>query len=66
VQEIKIGDEFRFTPDAFIAEKSSTSGKYEIPRELNGRVVYIHPKRRFFTVEAELNGSKIRESFNIF
>ena len=63
MQKIKIGDQYRFVPSAFVGEKPSGTGKYEIPHELNGRVVYIHPERRFFTVEAELNGSKIRESF---
>lgn len=30
-----------------------------------GRVVYIHPKKRFFTVEFSMeSGSRIRESYN--
>lgn len=29
-----------------------------------GRVVYIHPERRYFTLEAMVNGYAIRESFH--
>lgn len=32
-------------------------------REHVGTVVYIHPKRRFYTVEFDINGGKIRESY---
>lgn len=32
-------------------------------RPLSGRVVYIHPKGRYHTVEFNLPGGKARESF---
>lgn len=29
----------------------------------HGRAVYINEARRYFTVEADINGNKLRESF---
>lgn len=34
-----------------------------IKKPLRGRVVYIHPKGRYHTVEFELRGGKVRETF---
>lgn len=33
------------------------------PVTKTGVVVYIHPQRRFYTVEFDVNGHKIRESY---
>lgn len=30
---------------------------------MTGRIVYIHPKGRYFTLEAVVHGHTIRESF---
>lgn len=61
---MQIGDKYRFTPEAFGAERSGTlPGKRPLPREVTGTVVYIHPQRRFFTVAVEIHGHIIRESF---
>lgn len=34
-----------------------------IKKPMKGRVVYIHPKGRYHTVEFELRGGTVRESF---
>lgn len=60
-----IGDSYTFCPSAFSREKDGTlPGKEPVSRELTGRVVYIHPGRRYFTVEAVMYGHIIRESFH--
>lgn len=33
------------------------------PTVLTGKVVYIHPQNRFFVLEAQLPGGKVREAF---
>lgn len=61
---MQIGDKMLFTPAAFGAEKSGAlPGHKEIPRQVTGQVVYIHPKRWYFTVAAVVNGQTIKESF---
>lgn len=56
---MKIGDKLRVVPTARCPGEPSTQ-----PRPC--RVVYIHPQRRFFTVEfrSELTGETFRESFS--
>lgn len=67
MQRIEVGASFVFKPSACIDFwKQEQSGSYEIKKRLVGKIVYIHPKRRFFTVEAELNGALLRESFKIY
>lgn len=61
---MQIGDTYRFTPSAFTDEKSGAlPGRKPMPRELVGKIVYVHPQRHYFTVAAEVNGQTIRESF---
>lgn len=38
-------------------------GKRSLRRPVAGHVVYIHPKGYYHTVEFELNGGHVRESF---
>lgn len=61
MSKIAIGRSYRFRPSAFVQEKNADKES----GVLTGRIVYIHPKRRFFTVEAEIHGMKISESFKI-
>lgn len=57
-----IGEPFSWKPAAFqgsngimsVATKETTA---------HGRVVYINEAHRYFTVEAEAHGFKLRESF---
>ena len=62
---VKIGDKKEFVPAAFngqIKVKDPATGK-ECAKSVVGRVVYIHPTGRYYTVEAETEGRMIRESF---
>lgn len=43
MREIKVGDSYRFAPSAFLGDGKDKSGHYEIPKELEGRVVFVHP-----------------------
>lgn len=62
---MEIGDKYPFWPEAFCDEQSGAlPGKSAQTRQLIGRVIYIHPERRYFTVEAVVNGQAIRESFH--
>lgn len=53
----KIGDRIIFEPYAF-----SEGGVPLKGRKLSGSVIYVHPQGRFYRVEAEVNGIKIRET----
>ena len=58
---LNIGDPYTWTPSAF----EGASGICNIKRlaRVSGRVVYINEAHRYFTVEAEVHGYKLRESF---
>lgn len=57
---MRIGQKVTRWPVGF-CERSEEGNK--TPKPLKGTVIYIHPKGRFHTVEFELRGGKIRESF---
>ena len=62
---IKIGDQKTFKPSGFSEQtsvKDPATGK-SCSRKVTGKVIYVHPKGRYYTVEAELDGRTIRESF---
>lgn len=56
-----IGDTHSWTPAAF--EGTSGICSFEKLSTVHGRIVYINERHRYFTVEAEVNGIKLRESF---
>ena len=37
----------------------------EIDKTMTGRVIFIHPRGRYYTVEFENNGTVVRESYLI-
>ena len=41
----------------------SMSGDVRNSVYITGKVVYIHPQGRFFVMEAQLPGGKVREAF---
>lgn len=53
------------SPKKELPETFTDSGedKRSLRRPVVGRVVYIHPKGYYHTVEFELNGGHVRESF---
>lgn len=53
-----IGDPVTWTPAAFWA--AAFPGAL---LELHGRVVYVNEPHRFFVVEADCNGTPLREAF---
>lgn len=60
-----LGEKFYFTPAAFVGEfnNPARSGRRDVPRSVTGRVVYINDNHRYFDVEYEVNGVKLREAF---
>lgn len=57
---MKLGQKVMRLPETFT---DNDEGKKSIRRPMVGRVVYIHPKGRYHTVECELGGGTVRESF---
>lgn len=66
-ETVRVGDKYIWTPTAWTGEVSATArgGKQIISRSITGRIIYIHPERRYFTVEAAVQGGTIRESIKI-
>lgn len=57
---MKLGQRVTRYPETF----HERDGERNAPRKAtSGRVVYIHPQGRYHTVEFELRGGKVRESF---
>ena len=57
---MKLGQTVIRFPSGF-CERSEENKK--VLKPIRGTVVYIQPKRRFYTVEFDLPGGKLRESF---
>ena len=63
---MQVGDSFTWTPMAFEGEASGARDKrLRRTRSVSGRIVYIHPQRRYFLAEAKVGGNLIRECFPI-
>ena len=64
---MQVGDKYTWTPAAWCGETAASppGKKKAIPRSVTGKVIYIHPRRRYFTVQAKVNGGWITESFAI-
>ncbi len=61
---MQIGDKIPFCPSAFIETQEDRNGKrYKMAHTVTGRVTYIHPEGRYYTVEATVNGYTVRENF---
>ena len=62
---VKLGDKKQFVPAGFNAHANLIDPKTKKPVAncVVGRVVYVHPARRYYTVEVEMNGAVFRESF---
>lgn len=62
---IKVGDKKQFVPAEFSNTtkiKDPATGK-QVVKSVVGRVVYVHPTGRFYTVEATVGDHVFRESF---
>lgn len=61
---MQIGDSYTWTPEAFEGEASGSRDKrLRRSRQVTGRVVWIHPQRRYFVAEAKVGNAVIRECF---
>lgn len=58
---VQIGDSVMRTPETFTEFDWEARKSRRVP--MRGKVVYIHPKGRFHTVEFNTPGGPIRESF---
>lgn len=57
---MQVGDKVIRTPLTFV-DKINVKNERHAP--MKGTVVYIHPEGRYHTVEFEMLGGKIKESF---
>lgn len=57
---MKLGQTVIRLPTGFCGRNEENK---KVLKPIMGTVVYIHPKRRFHTVEFDLPGGKLRESF---
>lgn len=63
---MQVGDSYTWTPMAFEGEASGERDKcLRRARSVTGRIVYIHPQRRYFLAEAKVGNAMIRECFPI-
>lgn len=60
---MNIGDKVSRIPETVYS--GSMPGEKKTKRAHTGTVVYIHPQRRYYTVEFEMNGGKVRESYSL-
>ena len=61
---MQVGDSYTWTPAAFEGEASGERDKrLRRTRSVTGRIVYIHPQRRYFLAEAKGGNAVIRECF---
>lgn len=58
---VALGDKYRFKPSAFT--QNDPGGGYSRIGAVTGKVIFIHATHRFFTVEFEVNGRRLRENF---
>ena len=58
MDKVELGQRLRLRPSTYRVANEET-------RKLDGTVVYIHPKGRFFTVEFRTPYGSFRESFKL-
>lgn len=63
---MNIGDKLTWTPSGFEHRiGGQRADRVHSLRTVTGRIVYIHPARRFYLAEAQVGGAVIRECFPI-
>ena len=61
---MRIGEKITWTPSAFEHELSGErANKMRKLRSVTGRIVYIHPARRYYMAEAKVGNETILECF---
>lgn len=61
---MRVGDPITFLPDCWVHGQGSES-ILERTGAVKGKIVYIHPHRRYFVAEGQVGGRTIREAFQI-
>lgn len=56
---IRVGDTVSIKPSLYI----SKDGQSFVDKHVRGKVTYVNRRHRYFTVEYQLTGGRIRESF---
>lgn len=54
-----VGDTVSIKPSLYVAK----DGQSFVDKHVSGKIVYVNRRHRYFTVEYQLAGGKIRESF---
>ena len=63
---MRVGDKITWTPAAFEHEvRGERADHVRKLRSVTGRIVYIHPARRYYLAEAKVGNETIRECFPI-
>lgn len=61
---MKIGDTKTFVPSAFSElSRDGEQKRYSHPAHVKGRIIAINWRHRHFTVEGQVNGHAIRETY---
>lgn len=61
---MKIGDRKDFVPSAFSElTRDGEQKRYRVPVQIRGHIIAINWRHRHFTVEGEVNGYIIRETY---
>ncbi len=61
---MRVGDPITFLPDCWVHGQGSESVQARTGA-VRGKVVYIHPKGRYYVAEGQVGGRTIREAFQI-
>lgn len=54
-----VGDTVSIKPSIYV----SKDGQSFVDKRIRGKIVYVNRRHRYFTVEYQLTGGRIRESF---
>lgn len=61
---MKVGDPVLFVPDCWVHGQGAESAQARTGA-VRGKVVYIHPRGRYYVAEGQVDGRTIRETFQI-
>ena len=61
---MSVGDPILFMPDCWVHGQGSETIMSRTGA-VKGKVVYIHPRRRYYVAEGQVGGRTIREAFQI-
>ena len=61
---MNVGDPISFVPDAWVHGQGAET-VLRRTAHVKGRVIYVHPKGRFYVAEGEVGGRTIREAYKI-